>query len=287
MVTGKTINLGVMGWPIAHSLSPAMQQGAIASAGVDYSYIALPVRPEDLQAAVAGLRAMHFRGWNVTIPHKQAIMSLLDEIDEDAKAIGAVNTVVNDEGCLLGCNTDVLGFLAPLRERRIGLSGRQAVVLGAGGAARAVLWGLVKSGVEKITLVLRSPAKARPMADSFAMWPGNSKLAVCAFHDDAYAEALSQADILVNTTPLGMAPKVEEAPPVEWERVKPEAFVYDIIYTPAETKFLSEAKSHGHRVQNGEQMLVGQGAAAFEKWTGRTADTVRMQEELHRQLLKK
>lgn len=286
MVTGKTVNLGVIGWPIVHSLSPAMQQGAIESAGVDYSYIALPVRPGDLQAAVAGLKALQFRGWNVTIPHKQAIMPLLDEIDEDAKVIGAVNTVVNEDGRLLGYNTDVLGFLAPLQAQGLELSGRQAVVLGAGGAARAVLWGLHKSGVEKITVVLRSPAKAQPLVEACAEWSGNTELVVCSFSDPAYAEALSQTDLLINTTPLGMAPKVEESPLVNWEQVKPEAFVYDIIYTPAETKFLSEAKAHGHKIQNGEQMLVGQGAAAFRKWTGKAADTVRMQDELRRQLLK-
>jgi len=281
MITGKTQNLGVMGWPIAHSLSPLMQQAAIAAAGADYSYIALPVRPERLAQAVAGLRAVEFRGWNVTIPHKQAIMPLLDGIDPDARAIGAVNTVVNEDGRLQGYNTDVTGFLLPLQERGVKLAGQEALVLGAGGAARAVLYGLMKSGVQTVHVGVRNPAKAQALADSLAAY-GKSR--VYDWHSEAFQAVLSKVSLLVNTTPLGMAPKVEETPPVEWGLVRPETFVYDIIYTPAETRFLAEARKQGCPTQNGERMLAGQGAEAFRLWSGKEADISVMCEALRKAL---
>ena len=285
MNTGKTKNLGVMGWPIAHSLSPAMQQAAIVKAGIDYSYIALPVEPEKLTQAVEGLKALNFSGWNVTIPHKRAIMPLLDEIDEDAAVIGAVNTVMNDGGRLKGYNTDVLGFLYPLQEKGIKIEGAHALILGAGGAARAVLWGLLRSKVQSVTLAVRSPEKGEALAAEFSSRT-KAELSVCAFGSVQYQEALAKADILVNTTPLGMTPKVESAPPVEWKLVRPEAFVYDIIYTPAETRFLREAREHGCAIQNGEAMLAGQGAAALKLWTGIEPEVACMCDVIRNELLK-
>ena len=139
MIKGTTKNLGVMGWPIAHSLSPVLQNAAIAAADLDYTYMALPVKPEALAAAVNGLKALQFRGFNVTIPHKTAIMPLLDEIDEDARIIGAVNTVVNDDGKLTGYNTDVTGFIDAMLAREFNPKAKEVVLLGAGGAARAVV----------------------------------------------------------------------------------------------------------------------------------------------------
>ena len=137
MITGKTQNLGVIGWPIAHSLSPVLQNAAIVKAGLDYNYTALPVAPEKLAEAVTGLKALNYRGWNVTIPHKTNIMPLLDGIDEDARIIGAVNTVVNDAGRLKGFNTDCRGFMGALTKRQVVLKGEKVVLLGAGGAASA------------------------------------------------------------------------------------------------------------------------------------------------------
>ena len=168
MLTGKTGNLGVMGWPIAHSLSPAMQNAALAKAGIDYVYTALPVEPVHLAAAVAGLRALRFRGWNVTIPHKQAVIDLLDEIDEDAQIIGAVNTVVQENGRLMGFNTDVVGFLAGLAGAGFSLAQKRVVLLGAGGAARAVLWGLIKSGASRVAIGVRHPEKAEMLRQAFS-----------------------------------------------------------------------------------------------------------------------
>ena len=286
MNTGKTKNLGVMGWPVAHSLSPAMQQAAIEKAGIDYSYIAMPVEPEKLSQAVEGLKAMHFAGWNVTIPHKRAIMPLLDEIDEDVAAIGAVNTVVNEDGRLKGYNTDVLGFLRPFKTRGVKLEGTRALLLGAGGAARAVLWGLLREGAAAVALAVRNREKGESLAAEFRCRT-KAKISVCTFGSEDYKAALSTADILVNTTPLGMTPKVDEAPEVEWGRVKASAFVYDIIYTPAETRFLREAREHGCQIQNGEAMLAGQGAAALSLWAGIEADADCMCRALKEELSKR
>ena len=152
MFTGKTINMGVIGNPISHSLSPAMQNAGIQAAGLDYAYIAMPVRNENLGEAVAGLKALGFRGFNVTIPPKQATMEYLDEIHEDAKIIGAVNAVKNDNGHLIGYNTDVTGFIDGMKQQGFSPAGRNAVLLGAGGAARAIIWGLIKEQVKSLTI---------------------------------------------------------------------------------------------------------------------------------------
>ena len=267
--TGKTKNLAVIGSPIGHSLSPAMQNAAIRAAGLDYAYVALPVLPERLEDSVRGLRALGFRGFNVTIPHKSAILPLLDEADEVARAIGAVNTVVCEAGRLKGFNTDVEGFLGALAARGFSVEGKRVVLLGAGGAARAALYGLLHSGAAGVTLGVRNAPKARPLAEEFAQYGE-----VCAldWNEAAFEEAVRKAALVVNTTPLGMAPQTQAMPPVPWQAVHERMFFYDIIYTPARTQFLRRAESLGCPTLNGEAMLVGQGAAAFRLWTGREAD---------------
>lgn len=281
MIKGTTKNLGVMGWPIAHSLSPVLQNAAIEEAGLDYVYISLPVPPEKLKEAVAGLRAMQFTGWNVTIPHKQAIMAELDAVDEDARIIGAVNTVVNRDGHLTGYNTDCIGFMQPLAQQGFLPKGKEATILGAGGAARAVIWGLLRAKVKRITLGVRNPAKAARLAEEFAAY---GEIQVLHWEDSAFAEHLAVTDLLVNTTPLGMYPHVEGMPPVDWTKLKKDALVYDIIYTPERTRFLSEAQAHGHAIINGEGMLAGQGAAAFTLWTGVAPDLALMKRALREEL---
>ena len=281
MIKGTTKNLGVMGWPIAHSLSPVLQNAAIEEAGLDYVYISLPVPPEKLKEAVAGLRAMQFTGWNVTIPHKQAIMAELDAVDEDARIIGAVNTVVNRDGHLTGYNTDCIGFMQPLAQQGFLPKGKEATILGAGGAARAVIWGLLRAKVKRITLGVRNPAKAARLAEEFAAY---GEIQVLHWEDSAFAEHLAVTDLLVNTTPLGMYPHVEGMPPVDWTKLKKDALVYDIIYTPERTRFLSEAQAHGHAIITGEGMLAGQGAAAFTLWTGVAPDLALMKRALREEL---
>lgn len=284
MITGTSKNLGVIGYPIIHSLSPAMQNAAIDAAGLDAVYIAMEVSPEELTAAVKGLKATGFIGWNVTIPHKTAIISLLDEVDENARAIGAVNTVVNRAGKLIGYNTDIIGFCDGLHEKGVSLKGKPAVVLGAGGAARAVLQGLMLEGAASITIGVRNPQKTASITKDM---PLKVPVQIVDLESEDMKAALNKAAILVNTTPLGMAPKTEGIPPVDWDVLSPSAFVYDIIYTPAETCFLKEAKSHGHDTQNGVPMLVGQGAAALSMWLDTSPDRTAMRKALEAALLAK
>lgn len=281
MFTGRTKNLGVMGWPIAHSLSPVLQNAALKEAGLDYAYVALPVPSEQLSAAVAGIRAMGFRGVNVTVPHKSEIIPLLDEVDEDARLIGAVNTVVNEDGILKGYNTDAIGFLEALKSEGYALEGKRVCLLGAGGAARAVLRALAKEKAAKVSIGVRNPAKAEPLAELF-----RERVPVEAlfWEGEAFTEAMAEADLLVHTTPLGMHPKVDGMPPVRLEALKASALVYDIVYTPAKTRLLREAEALGHRILNGEGMLAGQGAAAFRLWTGAEADVELMKRVLRSHL---
>lgn len=285
MITGKTRNLGVIGWPIGHSLSPVLQNAALTAAKLDYVYIALPVPPECLSAAVAGLRAANFSGWNVTIPHKEAIIHYLDEVEEAARAIGAVNTVVNRNGRLYGYNTDAEGFLGALLARGFDPAGKQVVLLGAGGAARAAAWALLKRGARSICIAVRNAKKGEAFVGSFRPYDTHGILHAEDWKDVAFSSTLAEAELVVNTTPIGMSPNISDMPPVELRQLTQEAFVYDIVYMPGETRFLREARALGHETLNGEDMLVLQGAAAFSLWTGEKPDIVLMKKELHAALL--
>jgi shikimate dehydrogenase len=262
MITGSTKKVGIIGWPVGHSMSPAMHNAAFAAAGLDYVYVPLAVQPGQLKAAVAGLRALDFVGANVTIPHKVEVMQYLDEIDNTARSVGAVNTIVIKDGKCIGYNTDAQGFVDALGQHGVRALGRQAVLLGAGGAARAVVTGLLDAGIKKISIGVRNPLKAEVFTKDF------TGLKVYDWQDLAFEENLAHADILINCTPLGMAPKLEETPPVEWEKVKKTAAVCDLIYNPPVTRFLDMANQRGHITLNGEGMLIGQGAVAFSLWTG-------------------
>ena len=248
MITGKTRLLAVIGAPIAHSLSPIIQNAALHAAGLDYVYAALPVRADALASAVRGLYDAGIAGFNVTIPFKTAIIPLLDALSEDARRIQAVNTVVVEDGRLVGYNTDVAGFLAGFAERGIALTGKNVVLIGAGGAARAALWGLLRSGVSSVAISVRSVEKGAALAADFA---ADGDVHAVSFDDAAWIAACSDADIVVQTTPLGMTPHTEEMPPVDAAMIKPSAVVYDLIYTPAETRFLREARARGCETING------------------------------------
>mgnify|MGYP000949537308 FL=1 len=281
MITGKTRLLAVIGAPIGHSLSPIIQNAALHAAGLDYVYTALPVRADALASAVRGLRDAGIAGFNVTIPFKTEIIPLLDALSEDARRIQAVNTVVIEDGRMVGHNTDVMGFLAGFAERGIALTGKNAVLIGAGGAARAALWGLLRSGVRSVVIGVRNAAKGTALAADFA---ADGDVRAVSFDDTAWIAACSDADIVVQTTPLGMTPHTEEMPPVDAAMIKPSAVVYDLIYTPAETRFLREARARGCETINGETMLVAQGAEAFHLWTGKRPDVELMKRVLREEL---
>ena len=285
MITGKTKLLGVIGAPIGHSLSPSIQNAALRAAGLDYVYTALPVRAGALTSAVHGLRDAGYVGFNVTIPFKTEIIPLMDDLSEDVRRIQAMNAVViGEDGRMVGHNTDVVGFLAGFAERGIALTGKKAVLIGAGGAARAALWGLLRSGVSSIVIGVRSVEKGAALAADFAV---DGDVRAVSFDDTAWIAACSDADIVVQTTPLGMTPHTAEMPPVDTASMNPAAVVYDLIYTPAETRFLREARAQGCETINGETMLVAQGAEAFTLWTGVRPDMELMKRTLREELLRR
>ncbi|OGO24654.1 MAG: shikimate dehydrogenase [Chloroflexi bacterium RBG_16_50_9] len=284
-ITGKTKICGVIGDPIAHTVSPAMHNAAFQSIGLDYVYVPFRVASEELGKAVAGIRAMNIRGLNVTIPHKVAIIPMLDGLDPLAEKIGAVNTIVNNEGNLRGYNTDATGFLQALLEKGVEPEGRNIVILGAGGASRAVTHVLVVRGARLTVLNRRlelgwAEALAGEILDDL-----NIEVKVLELGDDNLARALDGAEILVNTTSVGMLPNIEETL-VPVQLLSPDIVVFDIVYNPIRTRLLREAAAAGARIIGGVDMLAWQGAQAFEKWTGQPAPLELMRDEAIKALVK-
>ena len=282
MVSSEIKNFGIIGYPVGHSLSPQMYRAAFAAAGfVNYNYIPLSIQAGKLFMAIEGIRGLGFRGVNVTIPHKTTISKYLDAIDSDAMVIGAVNTVVNDGGMLTGYNTDVYGFLAALREANFLPEDCHAIILGAGGAARAILWGLCKKKAEFITIGARNQQKAQALANDFLPY-GNVE--GFDWNSDSFKGFLQTADILINTTPLGMFPNVDEMPPVDLNLLPEGALVYDIIYNPNETKLLKKARELGFPTLSGLSMLLLQGKESYRLYTGEIPDIDVMEATLKKSL---
>ncbi len=268
-----TALFGVIGDPIRHSKSPIMLNRAFRETGVNGGYAAFHVTPERLEQAIAGVRGLGFRGLNVTIPHKVEVMQFLDEISEGAQAIGAVNTIVNENGRLIGYNTDGIGYVRSLKEEaEPDLSGKTIVVLGAGGAARGILWALAQEGPAAIFVANRTEAKAVELAGSFP-----SAMRISAVPGNGLRSVVAEADVVVNTTSVGMSPNVD-ALPIDPAWLKPGAVASDLIYNPLKTAFLSRAEERGCRIHGGLGMFVYQGAYAFEYWTGKPAPIAAMRE---------
>jgi shikimate dehydrogenase len=266
VITGKTKLLGVIGAPIAHSLSPVMHNAAIAHLGLDYAYLPFPVQPAALQQAIDGFAAIGLQGFNITIPHKQAIVPLLTEVTPIAQAIGAVNTVWRTEKGWSGTNTDVAGFLQPLKDQLRDWGQTVAVILGNGGAARAAVAGCAELGCAAIQVVGRDTHKLEAFLHS---WVGSSLAVNLQIHPWTHLRnLLPQAGLLVNTTPIGMSPHIERSPlsPEEANLLAPTLIAYDLIYTPNPTVFLQQAADRGAIAIDGLEMLVQQGAAALEIW---------------------
>jgi len=266
--------LGVMGDPIAHSKSPAMHNAALQAAGVHGMYMPLHVQPDQLEAAIRGIVALGYRGVNVTIPHKEQVMQYLDVIDDSARLIGAVNTIVNENGKLTGYNTDGIGYVRSLKEEAVPqLEGKRIAVLGAGGAARGVIYALALEKPEQISILNRTADRALTLATDLRSHglgdiSGNGM-------QDAQA-VLATADIVINTTAAGMHPHVDDVP-VDPAWIREGAAVSDLIYNPLETRLLRESRLRGCTVHGGLGMFVYQGAVAFEHWLGIPApvDTMR------------
>ncbi len=277
-INGQTKLVGLIGYPVEHSLSPAMHNSAFAALNLSWCYVPLPVHPDRLGEAVAGLQALSFVGANVTVPHKEAVMSYLDEVIPEAQAIGAVNTIVVRDGQGIGYNTDWQGFLTALSEGGFDPHGKRAVVLGAGGAARAVVYALVQAGAQ-VTVLNRTLARAQALVRDFSpLFPALSLTL------QTLEEQTAEAHLLVNATPVGTWPEVDQSPWPEDLAFPGHLTVFDLVYNPHQTKLLQQARAAGAKDIGGLGMLVHQGAVAFELWTGEKAPVETMYEVANKTL---
>ena len=260
--------VGLVGYPLGHSLSPAMQNAAFKALNLDWEYVPFEVLPKDLSEAIRGMRALHIAGFNVTIPHKEAILPMLDEVTQLARIIGAVNTIKNQEGLLVGYNTDGPGFMDSLKDRaKLNPKGKKVVILGAGGAARAVSVMLAEAGIKSLSITDIQEKKAEELISYVSSYFEIEGESLGANHPRLQA-ALANADLLVNASPIGMYPKINESPLPDDIKLPENLLVYDLVYNPAETKLIKSAKSFGCKTFSGLDMLIRQGAMAFALWTG-------------------
>lgn len=257
--------LGIIGHPVGHSLSPCMHNAALRAQGVDMVYLAFDVLPERLAQALGGMRAFGFRGLNVTIPHKEAVLGLLDEVEPTARRVGSVNTVVSEEGRLVGYNTDMTGFSAALRGLRPeGAAGLICFVAGAGGAARAVVAALMLEGAREIRICNRTTERAEALCAEATAWGGSPCLAVSP--SDA-ARVAGGCELLVNATSVGLTSSVKESV-IPVDILHSRHTVMDLVYGRKPTDLVREAKARGATAMDGKEMLVMQAAGAYELWTG-------------------
>jgi shikimate dehydrogenase len=260
-ISGKTRLLALIGHPVSHSLSPAMHNASFVADGLDFVYVCLDVDPDELSAAVRGLKASKLRGFNVTMPHKRAMIPLVDELDEEARISGAVNTVVIEDSGLRGFNTDGGGMVMACQEAGIELSGKSVLLLGAGGTAAAIAVAFGKAGVGELHIANRTVERAAQLKDELH---GTGIKGLVIHHLDA----LPDAEIIINATPLGM--KEEDPMPVPWDYVREDRAFCDAVYRPGtQTPLVRLARERGVPVVAGDRMLLYQGVLAQKLWTGR------------------
>lgn len=271
-IDGSTQIVGVFGSPIAHTASPAMHNAAFAALKMNWVYLAFHVEPQNLRAALAGVRDMNFRGVNLTIPHKMLALDAIDEVDPEARKLGAVNTVVVEAGKLRGCNTDGYGFSKAIKEDfDMTLKGKRILILGAGGAGRAIAVQCVTEGAAKVTVANRTQSKTQLLA-------AGAGVEAVGLTSQELARALTQVDLLVNATSVGLKPG--ETLPLPPDALTPRLAVFDTIYRPVETLLVQQANAAGAKVANGLSMLLYQGAKSFELWTKRKAPLAVMRRAL-------
>lgn len=272
-ITAKTKICMIIGDPVEHSLSPAMHNKAYQKQGLDFVFIGAKVTNQDLPKAIDGIRSLGIRGTSVTIPHKVEVMQYLDKVDDRAQKIGAINTIVNDNGYLTGYNTDYLGTVTPLEEmlNKAGkqLKDQKVVLLGAGGAARAMAFGVL-SREASLTICNRTLSKAEALAQELG----------CKAAELDATELIKQADIIINSTSLGMGEQVELSP-ISQELISSEQIIFDAVYIPYETKLIKDAKAKGAKVIHGIDMLLYQGIAQYRLYTRQDAPIEVMREALH------
>jgi len=269
-ISGKTKVCGLLGDPVEHSLSPSIQNAAFQHLGLDYVYVVFTVRRENLEDAILGVRSLGFHGLNLTMPHKIDVIRYLDELDETAKNVGSVNTILHKDGRLIGYTTDGIGALNALKCNGVNPSGKKIVILGAGGASRSVSFTLAKEA-EELVILNRTLIKAEKLVnDLSSLLDDGAKVRAGGLNNETLKKELEDADILVNATSVGMHPKETESP-VDPSFLRPHLVVFDLVYEPLETRLLREARKVEAKTINGLTMLVHQGAASFEIWTGEKA----------------
>ena len=267
-ISGKTRVCGVIGDPIEHTLSPTIHNAAFNHLKLDFVFLAFRVEAAGLENAMRGMRGLGIHGLNVTMPHKGTVIDYLDEVDSTVKFLGAANTILNKEGKLSGFNTDGLGALKALRENGIELSGKKVLLLGTGGAAKAIAYSLAEE-VGELVVLNRAAEKAKELAETLGR-PLNKKIVGGALSPRAIAKNLQDSDVLINATSVGMHPEANQSIVMSrW--LKSDLTVLDIVYNPVETKLARDAKAAGAKVISGVEMLIYQGAASFEIWTGHSA----------------
>ena len=267
VINGQTRLVGVMGWPVEHSLSPQMHNAAFAALGMNCAYVPLAVHPDRLREAVSGLWAINAVGSNVTVPHKQAMQQFMHEISEEARVVGAVNTLVRRETGWHGYNSDIPGFLATLTESGLDPHGKRVLVLGAGGAARGIVYRLLKSGAA-VTMMNRTVSRAEALAGELSrLFPG-ARLETRPLLPEMLKAEADQAHLLVNTTTVGMWPEADRCLWPDELPYPPNLTFFDLIYNPLRTRLMERAEAAGAQTINGLRMLVNQGAISFEWWFG-------------------
>lgn len=272
-ITGHTRLTALLGSPVAHSISPLMHNEAFQLLDLDYTYLCFEVNEETLPAAVDGLKACGIRGFNLTMPNKNKIVELLDELSPAARLIGAVNTVVNDDGHLTGYNTDGVGYMQAVKDAGYDITGKTITIMGAGGAATAICAQAALDGVEKIHIFARETSRFWDRTQKLAENINSTLPCKAVLHENkdtaALAQAISESALLLNATSVGMAPNTEGTIIEDTSLYHPDLIVSDVIYNPRETRLLKEAREAGCRTFNGMYMLLYQGAEAFRLWTGK------------------
>lgn len=279
MIKGSTNIVALIGHPVEHSFSPPMHNRAFEKLNLDYVYVAFDVEPANLKSAIEGAKALNIKGFNVTIPHKISVMEFLDEIDEVARLIGAVNTI--DFKNMKGYNTDGIGAVEAIEEVT-SIKGKNVVIAGAGGASRAISFYIAKYGADAMTILNRNPLKAQNLASDVS----NSGL-IGEVKSDSISEInayLADADILIDTTPVGMHPNVDDEPIATSQNMHEDLVVFDAVYNPNETVLLKEAIKAGAKPVYGIKMLLYQGAESFKIWTGHDAPVDEMEMALRKTL---
>lgn len=266
MIDGSTRLCGLIGNPVKHSLSPLMHNTAFGELGLNYVYLAFEVERNSLGDAVRGLKSLGVCGFNVTLPYKINIVEYLEKIDKSAAYVGAVNTVVNRDGLLIGYNTDIQGVIFALEKAGLTSPMDLAVIVGAGGAARAVIAALADMGFEEITILNRTSEKAIALAHEAEKRYGISCLGLKLTYKNL-EDNVEGVDLIVNATSVGMHPNVDETP-IPKELIPEGKSAFDVVYTPLKTRFLREADERGAKIILGLDMLIGQGAYSFQLWTG-------------------